>query len=205
MDHFHHLLNLNTQIRRIWGELDEKIAKYASEARYSCPSGCGTCCEYPDIEVSVLDCIPTAWDLRRLPPISKSTKTSGSSCPFYQGGSCGVYATRPTLCRLFSFSSRRNKSGEAELVLCGRLRETLKCDLPELAAGSAKDILLLAPMIDEWSSRVATLDFTLGQRRLPIAAAMEEASAYLEHAGAYLNTMPQNTRAYECEDKSRAQ
>jgi len=38
-------------------------------------------------------------------------------------GRCSVYPWRPSLCRLFGFSSRKNKNGRPELVKCSRMEK----------------------------------------------------------------------------------
>jgi Fe-S-cluster containining protein len=104
----------------------------------ACLEGCGACCE-----VFVPDVLPVearylaAWLLRRRPELARAATAwpeAGSqearagarpSCPFYEasrtGGKCGVYPGRPLICRLFAFSTVRDREGRPSFALCKRM------------------------------------------------------------------------------------
>jgi len=83
----------------------------------ACPAGCGSCCEgfVPDI-LPVEAAYLAAWPegMPAAPP-----------CPFHEagreGGKCGVYPARPLVCRLFGFSSVRDREGRDSFALCRRM------------------------------------------------------------------------------------
>ena len=61
-----------------------------------CDSGCGDCCgPAPATETEYQKVLHVARVNKIVP------KAQGETCPFYQEGSCKVYAARPLSCRLF--------------------------------------------------------------------------------------------------------
>lgn len=103
-----------------------------------------------------------------------------NSCLFYQpdplipdNGRCQVYAMRPTVCRLFGWSTATNKSGQPELITCTRH----KAMMPEVVASVAVAIAngLEAPNMAELSQQIANIDPELGRQRMPINQALRVA------------------------------
>jgi len=142
------------------------IAGYGRPLR--CPEGCGSCCEsfIPDILPIEADYLAD-WLLRTDPARAErvaawSRISALPPCPFHEadreGGHCSVYPARPLICRLFGFSSIRDKQGREAFSLCkemparngGRswsgaeVRKEFGTQLPVMSDFTA-EVLALAP------------------------------------------------------------
>jgi Fe-S-cluster containining protein len=169
----------------LYREIDEKTASLAGQTGLQCPSGCGRCCENPEVETTVLEVIPLALELWKRGEASQwlakiEAVEAGGACVFYapdpfipENGRCSVYQWRPSLCRLFAFATVKNKHGEPELAACVRHKQTN----PEAVNRARMAIAngLSAANFGEISARLADLDPGLGTRLLPINQAMKEA------------------------------
>jgi len=105
-------------------------------------------------------------------------------CVFYQAdplvpgnGRCSVYPFRPAICRLFAFSTVKNKRGQSELAACVRHKEMM----PEIVDRAKRAIAdgLAAPNFSEVAIQLAMLDPS-GSQQLPINQALKLA---LERVG----------------------
>lgn len=92
-------------------------------------------------------------------------------------GCCDYYACRPLLCRLFGFAARKDKYGRAEFSPCRVLKDTSPSAVRRALIGVASG--LDVPVYQEYHMRVATVDPSLGFRRLPMNTAIKEALEFL--------------------------
>jgi uncharacterized protein len=130
-----------------------------------CPSGCGKCCENPQVETTPLEVLPLAWQLIREDKAEywldrASAANYGGVCIFYQpdpaiagNGRCGVYAHRPALCRLFGFGAVKNKHDRSELAACKIHKQTM----PAVLAAVVNPVLDLAPNFSDFSMQLRNL------------------------------------------------
>ncbi len=151
------------QIMEIYGEIDRQIEVFQTASGLQCPSGCGKCCQNPEVETTPLQMLPLAMalinqDLAEAWLEKVDMVNYAGACVFYQSdrfiagnGRCGVYAWRPSLCRLFGFAATRNKHGEPELAACKVHKETM----PELVATVPTQ---LAPSFADFAMQLANLD-----------------------------------------------
>jgi len=115
------------------GEIDEKTSTFQQQSGLSCPEGCGRCCHSPTVEASPSEMLPLAAELYRRGEAEvwlEKLENAEDVCVFFAKdpnsdwkGRCSVYPWRPSLCRLFGFSSRKNKNGRPELVKCSRMEK----------------------------------------------------------------------------------
>lgn len=164
-------------ILALFHQLDQDISSFSRATPLRCKTGCGHCCENPQIEITVLDALPLAYHLWQtggaLRALDALERTPRPQCFFYQpsaevrgNGRCAVYAWRPLLCRLFGFSARKNKHGQRELVTCRIIKQTFPADY-EKAAGHVRAGHAV-PVIAQYAARLADIDPALGQKLYPI-------------------------------------
>jgi len=174
-------------ILRIYREWDRVTLCFQRTTGIRCPQGCGLCCESRSVEATVLECLPLAHAIHRgresetiLSAIQEKADQGDLRCVLYQSigessgtGRCGCYPYRPLICRLFGFSTRRNKRGERELCLCRVFREGNPAAPGSLEGKEIRAMVL--PVYQDSFMRIATLDPGLGTRLFPINEALRQA------------------------------
>ncbi|MEW9799411.1 YkgJ family cysteine cluster protein [Alteromonas sp. CYL-A6] len=175
------LRELSGQVLAMYEEISSTFSHYQASAGLPCTAGCGACCNKPDIEVSPLEMLPLALHLFDQ-GLAETTLESiehyhGFACMQYQRhsldgqkGSCGIYPWRPGVCRMFGVAGYRTKDHIPTLSVCREIKQRL----PERYA----DALIMTtanppPMMAHYQQKLAQLDFTLGEQRLPINEALK--------------------------------
>jgi Fe-S-cluster containining protein len=186
-------LDVANQVMESYTQIDQAIDAFQTATGLHCPSGCGWCCENPNVEATPLEMLPLALELFRQGNVDlwlekvKAINYSGS-CVFYKpdpaipgNGRCQVYLWRPSICRLFGFATVTTKQGQPELAVCVRH----KAAMPDIAAAAQEAIAqgLPAPNFAEVAQQIANLNPYLGTERLPINQALRVA---IERVGLYL-------------------
>lgn len=180
------------QIKALLSQIDEHTKAFADNTGLKCQEGCGACCSFPDIETTVTEVLPLAeylWEQGKAEEVLGALQADPARkiCQFYKSnpyfpsqGSCLVYAYRPGICRLFGYSSRRDKYGKPQLVTC----KTIKTSLPEVCQSAQEklDQGLQAPLVGVHAMNVANLDPVHGQELLPINQAIQKAIEILGFA-----------------------
>jgi Fe-S-cluster containining protein len=167
-------------LQKIYDEMWIAFSSYQKQSGLHCLSGCGNCCNNPEVEASPWEMIPLAlrmYDEKRLEEwLDKLADPGQEHCLMYEPhspdghqGKCGVYKERPSLCRMFGVSGYFNKHQEVTLSVCKLIKEKYT-DLYESQACSEK-----TPMLATWSYRLAQLDPQLIQNKLPINLAFKQA------------------------------
>ena len=171
----------------LYSHVDKLVAEFQITSGLRCPSGCGSCCQTSDVEATVPEMLPLAVEifrdgqaeywLERLKDPERSFR-----CALFSenrvgngDGYCRYYAQRPVLCRLFGFSSVRNRNGKKILALCRQMKQFS----PEIV-GQALEISDQAPCFSEIYTWVYDLDPAQGARPLPINMAL---AAAIERVG----------------------
>jgi Fe-S-cluster containining protein len=114
----------------------------------------------------------------------------GASCALYEPdpsdarrGRCGAYAQRPSICRLFGFSGRRDKDGSTRFMTCSVLR-TEAPDSVARAQALVQDGFPVA-LYGETAVELSGLSPDQGTRLQPINGALAEALARVGLAARY--------------------
>lgn len=176
------------RVRDRFAAVDLELARFAGGSGLACPPGCGACCLSPEVEATVLEMGPMAEALVEEGRAEEVLEALASSfepgpCVMYhpdptdpKRGRCSAYASRPLLCRVFAFGTRRERSGRLALVSCRTMRAL---DPEAMARVEANDILLrAAPVMSDHAHALGT-DFPgHGAHALPINGALRIA---LEH------------------------
>lgn len=178
------LERLAREVSAIFAQVDQDTTALREASGLRCPAGCGACCENPEIESTVLELLPAAFELVRRGQaeavVERAEVQAGAGrCVFFEGqgdgkGRCTLYSHRPGVCRLFGFASVRTRRGR-ELALC----RVHRAQAPEGSQRAAALVLEGAPAGDfaGTGSQVAGVDLTLGSRLMPLNAALREALA----------------------------
>lgn len=112
------LLNMEEAYQRV---SDEQSVWY-NKAKFTCPSGCGSCCEH--FEPDLFECealYMSAWLLENQREVAmqvaegKFPFEKEQGCQFYNPNSdyhCSIYGGRAFICRLFGACSNHDKNGK---------------------------------------------------------------------------------------------
>lgn len=200
-------VHLVSEVMAAYTQIDRQIDSFQVATQLHCPAGCGWCCENPNVEATLLELLPLAWELFTRNEVQQwleriEQDRERKTCWFYQpdplipgNGRCQVYPWRPTICRLFGFATTTNKSGQPELAACVRHKATMPEGVASAQAAIASG--LSAPNFQELSMQVANIDPHWGTRRMPINQALQVA---LERVGLYwqLNGKPPAIASGDC-------
>jgi len=165
--------------------LDTEISNFQSESGLHCKAGCGSCCTYPDVDASPLEFLPWAF-LHFLNGTAEKTlkelnSRSSSICQLYRplsvlesaNDSCGDYAHRGLICRLFGFGANRDKLGQLRLTTCKIIKESQVESYKTTQEAIAKG--LYVPIFTDYYMNLSQIDFRLGNIILPINKALKMA------------------------------
>jgi Fe-S-cluster containining protein len=163
-------------VTRIFREADLHIATFQFQSKLSCAPNCGWCCTKSNIEATVLEFLPAAYNLYLsgqfntiLDSIENKTDTL---CVFYNPfsdeGFCSYYHTRGLVCRLFGFSKKTDKTGAHTLVTCKPIKQLINFK-------NMQNILPDAPEMSEYYLRLYGIDPSLAIHYLPINQSIKKA------------------------------
>lgn len=182
-------------VTRIYQHIDKQTADFRAATQLACPSGCGRCCETPEIEVTPLEMLPAALELiRREEAAQRLTQLralgSSSLCSFYEAdpttsgyGRCQMYPWRPALCRLFGYAANRDKRGNPVLSPCAGHEIAMPEVFDQAQAAIANG--LPAPLFADWQTQISGIDPSWGTERMPINQALRIALERLGLAMSY--------------------
>lgn len=180
-------MTIYIDIYYIYKELDKRIASFKSATGLQCPPGCSICCREWPVETTILEVMPLAreiylrWeDDTVMSAIFEKDQEQDSSCVLLNDAStgsdtvaCGYYEFRPLICRLFGFASRRNKSGQIELMACRIVGESTPAEVRRAEIALSQGLPL--PVYQDAFMRISYIKPNIGSRRLPINKALKEA------------------------------
>ncbi len=138
-------------VKRVYRQLGIHTSAFREKSKLQCVSSCAICCTKPDIEATILEFLPAAYDsyldgsyLQVLERIEHCQNNGDNNCVFYQplngNGGCMNYQNRGMICRLFGFSSKLNKSGSREFVSCKYIKVNADPSILQASLGAAPDI-----------------------------------------------------------------
>lgn len=182
------LLQKVQSVESLFNRLDKEILQFQSKSGIHCIAGCGKCCNKPDIEATVLEFLPLGhFFYKNGLADEKLSQLSVETSPICQlftlqvlgkhGGMCNDYPHRGLICRLFGFSSGRNKYGNRTLITC----KPIKNELP----AKYKNALALMDQGGEmpsWSryyQDLQDIDYNLSTEFYPINKAIKLAIEYV--------------------------
>ncbi len=181
-------------VEAVFNKLDNEIAAFQAASTLHCKFGCGRCCFKPDIEATLLEFLPFAYQAFK----------SGTAESWYQklkegdseiclilnptqagSGLCSEYPHRGLICRLFGYSARTNKYGNRELVTC----QIIKTEQASAygAAQKAIDDGGSIPVMSNYYMQLHAIDFDLAKDFYPINEAIMRAIEVVMQYYAYRN------------------
>lgn len=145
------LINKIRSVKRVFRQLAIHSSLFRKESKLQCISSCTACCAKPDIEATILEFLPAAYDsyldgsyVEVLENIERYQSAGDNTCIFYQplngGGGCMNYQNRGMICRLFGFSSKLNKAGKREFVSCRFIKEIADPSILQASIDKAPDM-----------------------------------------------------------------
>lgn len=131
------LVDVASQVMQVFRETGAAIARVQLATGLRCVPGCGSCCESPHVEATVVEALPLAVEVYRrreeghlFDAVSEKDLRGDPVCVLYRPeaddprhGRCTYYDFRFLLCRLFGFSARRGKTGTLEFSPCKVMKE----------------------------------------------------------------------------------
>ena len=172
--------------------ISRKTAAFAQATGLHCKPGCGKCCANPNIETTVAEMMPMAvdlWGKGQAEAMLTVLERSAAQCAFYKpnalvpgNGQCSAYEYRPGLCRLFGFSTTKDKYDKSYLATCKVIKEQFPIDYARAQRAIAYGVQ--APSMSEHAFEVFNMDPQLGKELMPINQATRLA---IERVGLSLN------------------
>ena len=105
---------LSTYCDTFWKKTAEKFPK-----EIACHAGCSICCELPS--VNYLEAMIIARSGEQTPPAKPEKteeKSQEGSCPFLCGNRCGIYASRPLICRTHGLLLKSKEFTDRVTITC---------------------------------------------------------------------------------------
>ena len=120
-------------VENLFHQLEQESAQFQQTSGISCVSGCGKCCNHPEVEASPLEFLPWAFHLflngKAEETLTSLDEYSGATCFIYKPltiadkGRCSDYKYRGLICRLFGFAANTDKYGNLRLATCKIIKE----------------------------------------------------------------------------------
>jgi len=172
-------------LNRMYRRLDRHLSAFKRRSGLACVYGCGLCCRTGELNATVIEFLPSAYDLyqkgesnRILGQIADKKDTI---CVFYNpfknGMNCTQYQHRALVCRLFGFSVRNDKLGVPNLVTCVPIKRSME-------ARQTIQLLEKAPNLSSYYMRLYGIDPALSNKDLPVNQAIKGA---IEQVSLYFN------------------
>ncbi len=182
-------------VEQLFNRLQKEIDTFQNETQLHCLSGCGKCCNKPDIEASPLEFLPWAYHTflgGHAEEALKALATEKSSiCMLYKplsvnrqnSGKCSDYKYRGLICRLFGYGAGRDKFNRLRLTTCKIIKEEQHVEFT--AAQKAISIGLYVPVFSDYYMQLNRIDFRMGNQIVAVNLAMKVALEEVLHYYAY--------------------
>ncbi|MFV0376757.1 MAG: YkgJ family cysteine cluster protein [Mangrovibacterium sp.] len=153
--------------------------KFSKTSGLGCAPKCHLCCLKKDISASPLEFFPMAYHLVKSGGADRfydqlEQLSEPEICVVFNAlpnapGGCSNYLYRGLICRLFGFSTSRDKQGQYRMVTCRIIKET-----PAYQSLQPKTIAK-APVAADYYMQLAAIDWQLAHEQLPINQAIKRA------------------------------
>lgn len=179
-------------VEEVFEDLDRDISHFKGLTRIGCIRGCGECCKKPDIEATVLEFLPLAFQIHRegrenevLEQLEEQPDATrclffATALPGHGAGMCTIYAHRGLICRLFGFSATTDKHGKPVLATCKYIKNdengSYKNAVGHIDEGG------FVPVMNNYYMRLLAIDMALANQFFPINQAIKLA---IEKVGMY--------------------
>ncbi len=184
------LTNKVRAVLKIYRKLEIDTGLFQSATGLSCKSGCGTCCSYPDIYATPLEFLPYAFHqyqtgkAEEKMELLKTEFSELKTCSLFSHrqlalgpGGCLDYEFRGLVCRVFGFSSMILKDGSHSLIACKILKEKHPAIFDH--SENSLEKLQMAPVAANYYLPLASIDYELSEKQLPVNPAIIKALEYV--------------------------
>jgi Fe-S-cluster containining protein len=168
------LEKFSNNLLNLFQEMSDCFSNFQKQSGLNCPSTCGHCCTYPDIEATPREMIPMAlyfYKKGEADAVLKKIEEQPQYCVSYiykrenhDLGKCGHYSVRPSVCRMFGVYGYQDKGGKTKVAACKILNPHLKNKNFENA-----------PLMVDWNYKMMSLDAKLVSEKMPINMALKKA------------------------------
>ncbi len=163
-------------VNRIYRQLAIHNSYFKKASGIGCPPGCSACCINPEINATILEFLPAAYDLclkgAYEPVLTAIDERGDSGCIFYnpmnEGGACSNYQNRGLICRLFGSSSKLDKYENRVLVSC----KIIKSNTDPLILSNT---IIKSPDMNAYYMKLFGIDQKLSIQYFPINEAIKKA------------------------------
>lgn len=155
------------KLSKIYENIEKQVASLKSKTCLSCIKDCGECCKRFEPYISVFEAVPLAKYLRDNPDKHEIYKKNvaknrekWTACPFYDSEKhCTVYPIRPLICRLFGFSSNRNRQNKIIFSTCSKIEQAMpeKVKVARAMTENGLDV----PVYQDIAAQIQNIDFQL--------------------------------------------
>lgn len=177
------------EVKRILNTVDKEIAKFQMLTGLHCIRYCSWCCSTPDIEATITEFLPLAYELYQTKKIKKIytkliSEPDETLCPLYKPSTpkelewgCVMYSKRGLVCRLFGFSARLDKNGEKNIISCKLIKEEFPEKYKEAARliNSGKSV----PVYSDFYMQLSSVDYYQSENLYPVRIAIKNALEYV--------------------------
>jgi len=187
------------RIQRIFDRLEYEVTQFQNRTGIHCLLSCGQCCTKPDIEASVLEFLPFAFQLfleKRIDSFRSQlvqVDRRSSICALFKFntsalhhnyimGQCSDYQYRGLICRLFGFASVKDKHGQKRLSTCKLIKATFPEEINQVAQTVELENM---PNFSNYYAKLIQIDFKLAKEFHPINKAILRAIEEVEKHYAY--------------------
>lgn len=171
-----YLIKKINALNSIFREADKHVINFQYHANISCISGCNLCCIKPDIDATIIEFLPGAYNLLLSQEyeniLDKINSKTDTMCVFHNPLSttayCSHYQNRGLVCRLFGYSAKTTKTGDKSLVTCKLVKQLIEVN-------GINDKLGYAPEMSNYYLKLYGIDPKLAVQYLPINQAIKNA------------------------------
>jgi Fe-S-cluster containining protein len=176
-------------VEEVFQALDHDLTSFQTQSGLHCKSGCGKCCQKPDIDATVLEFLPMAYHAFKQ-NTSEELYEKASSQPdglclmldsTKSSGMCLDYKFRGMVCRVFGFTARINRLGLKDMITCRTIKTEQEENYSKVITGAPEGI----PLAQSYYRRLMNIDADLGRTQYPINVAIKKAIEEVMHYFAY--------------------
>jgi Fe-S-cluster containining protein len=111
-------------VRSLYRDIERDHGAFRARAGMSCPPGCGDCCRGFEPDILRPEALYAAAFIAERAPGAEALldpSAADGGCPFWREDDpyhCAIYGGRGLVCRLFGYSSGKDKNGDLEFRPC---------------------------------------------------------------------------------------
>jgi len=160
------MLHTIKAVQKLFAELDAQTHAFKRYSGIDCISLCNKCCLKENLEASVLEFLPLAYNIFTNNKVEETLELLNSDLHFcvflnhmnVHGNTlkgCSNYSNRGLICRLFGFSATTNKHNAITLYTCKEIKATYSERITNLLPNLQDSNI---PMLRYWYGMFSAID-----------------------------------------------